>query len=125
MSKFHAWYYDPKTGEGRIFDDPADVPEGWVDRVPEPGSEAPAPAKAAKAAAPAAASPAKAGAEPKGMTRTEIMAALKGGGVEFKATSKTEELHDLLKGKVMEVLAQRNIEFDADADVRDLLAKLG
>lgn len=73
---FHAWHYDPKTGEGRIFDDPADVPEGWVDRVPEIGSAAPAPTKAAKAATPAAATatvpPVKATETPNGMTRAEV-----------------------------------------------------
>ena len=27
------WRYDPKTGEGRVFTDVADVPEGWVDSL--------------------------------------------------------------------------------------------
>lgn len=117
---FPGWRYNPKTGEGRQFDSADDVPNGWVDRVPEDGDDEPAPkAKPAKADKPA--TPADDGA----MSRQEMIAALKGGGVEFKATMKNEELHDLLKGKVMEVLAQRNIPFDADANVRDLLAKLG
>lgn len=111
---FPAWFYDPETQTGQVFNNADEVPEGWVDRLDgEPtvvGSEA-KPAKAEKA--------------DKGMARQDIITALKNGNVEFKATMKTEELHDLLKGKVMEVLAQRNIAFDADADVRDLLAKLG
>jgi hypothetical protein len=121
MSKavFHAWMYDPKTGEGRIFDDADDVPKGWVDRVPEEGGEEPEVKTKAKS-------------EPKDkpvadasvMTRAEIMTALKGGGVDFAVTAKTEVLHDLLKAKVTEVLTQRSIAFDADASVRDLLAKL-
>ena len=114
---FHAWRYDPKSGEGRIFTDPADVPRGWVDRVPDKLDEPETPkSKADKAVDDSADTT---------MTRNEIMTALKGGGVAFKATAKTSELHDLLKGKVMEVLAQRNVEFDANADVRDLLTKLG
>ena len=76
MSKiFHAWRYDPKTGEGRIFDNEEDVPKGWVDRLPEEGEE---PAKAPKAAKPKAETPAPAGDAPEPMTRNEIMAALKG-----------------------------------------------
>lgn len=119
MTKFHAWRYDPKTGEGRVFDNEDDVPKGWVDRVPEEGDE---PAKVAKAAKEPVAGKAPKPEEPKPMTRQELMAALKGGGVTFSATAKNEDLHDLLKGKVMEVLAQRQIAFNADADVRDLLA---
>ena len=90
---------------------------GWVDRVPDKLAEPEtAKTKADKAVDDSADT---------AMTRDEIMTALKGGGVAFKATAKTSELHDLLKGKVMEVLAQRNVEFDANADVRDLLTKLG
>lgn len=120
MTKFHAWRYDPVTGEGRIFDNEDDVPAGWVDRVPEVGDEAPAP-KAARAKAAPATAPAT---DDKAMTRAEIIAALKGGGVEFKVTEKTEVLADMLKSKVVEVLTQRQIAFDADAPTRDLLAKL-
>lgn len=119
MSKdFPAWRYDPVTREGRVFDTADDVPEGWVDRLGAEGEVVTVKVKGGAAKAP----------EPKDdgtMTRAEIMAALKGGGVDFKVTAKTDELHDLLKGKVMEVLTQRNIEFDADADARTLLAKLG
>lgn len=120
MSKdsFPAWFYNPETKEGQIFESADDVPEGWVDRLDgEPkvvGSKAKAP-KAQKT-------------EPTddtSMTRAEMIEALKNGGVEFKVTAKNAELHDLLKGKVMEVLTQRQIAFDADAPVRDLLEKLG
>ena len=113
---FPAWYYDPATKQGQVFNSADEVPEGWVDRLDgEPtaiGSKPRTPAKEKPAADPAA------------MTRKEITEALKAGGISFSPTEKTETLHDLLKGKVMEVLAQRNIAFDADASVRDLLAKL-
>lgn len=120
MSKdFPAWRYNPKTRQGQIFDNADDVPTGWVRRLPEEGEDEPVTTKAKPAAKQAAAT-----GEREPMTRQELMTALKGGGVTFKANAKNEELHDLLKGKVMEVLAQRDIAFDADADVRDLLAKV-
>jgi hypothetical protein len=40
------WMYDPKTGEGKIFEKEKDAPKGWVDT---PAKVKAAPAKKAKA----------------------------------------------------------------------------
>lgn len=113
---FPAWYYNPTTLEGQIFETADTVPDGWVDRLDgEPTSIG------SKLKAPKPATEPVVG----GMSRKDMMEALKAGGIEFKVNMKNEELHDLLKGKVMEVLAQRQIAFNADADVRDLLKLLG
>ena len=116
MAPFHAWFYDPVTRQGQIFNSADEVPEGWVDRLDgEPSAIGSKPRPAAME---------KPVDDPTAMSRKEITEALKAGGISFSPTEKTEALSDLLKGKVMEVLAKRNIPFDANAPVRDLLAKL-
>lgn len=114
-TKWPSWRYDPETKEGRIFEAPDDVPEGWVERLGDEPTAKPKPA----------AKPAKTDDDAAPMARKDIMAELKNGGIAFDAKAKSTDLYDLLKGKVMEALTAKNITFDAEASAADLLKLLG
>lgn len=108
--KFPGWRYDPATGEGGLFNSADEVPDGWLDHVPPPG-------------APLAQEPAVSVRKP--MTRAEITAALDSGRISYDPKAKADELHALLRDKVIAALKARAIAFDEAADTRDLLALLG
>lgn len=103
--KFPAWFYDPETKQGQVFQSADDVPDGWVETLDDALTKV-------EKAAPV-------------MARKAVIAELKNGGIEFDAKANTADLYDLLKGKLMEALTAQNIEFDADASAPELLKLLG
>lgn len=104
-----AWH--PKTGENQVFDHPDDVPADWLDTHPD-NVKAKAPVKAAPA-------PATTGLP---LTRDEIVKALSGFEIPFRANAKDKALYELLEKSLREHFATEKVEVPAGADVPALLA---
>ena len=102
--KINAWFYDPVTGEGRIFTSKGDIPKGWLDHVPTADDKKVVTRKA--------------------MTKDEITGILDEGGIEYKKNASAGDLHDLLVDAVHRTLVEQGTEFDSNADVRDLIPLL-
>lgn len=96
------WRYDPKTGEGRVFTDVNDVPDGWVDSLDGHDADA----------------------KNDGMSRKDITTALEAGGIKYAAKAKTDDLYTLLRSSVLKALVEGKIEHDDNATLPELLALL-
>lgn len=101
-----AWH--PETGENQIFNHPSEVPEGWLDTHP---SNVKAAVK-------------QEGNKPLSMTRKEIVAALNDGGLSFDNKAPVKALYAQLTDAVKAVLTEAQVQFDPNADTKDLLALL-
>lgn len=97
------FFYDPSTGEGRVFEDEAAVPKGWLDHV----SLVPQVERSV---------------DP--MSRAEIVAALEAGGVSFAAKAKTGDLYELLASSLKAALKEAGIAHAEGATARDMLTLL-
>lgn len=106
---YPALKWHPETGESRLFDKAGDVPEGWLDTHP---------ANLARVQADAAAAPKPVKLS---LSRTEIQAALREGGIDHNIKASTKDLHDLLRERCIKHLTEGGIEFDAAADTKTLL----
>ena len=103
--------WNPETGEAQVFAKDADVPEGWLDHHPaDPAYAAPDEEAASQNKTP----------KPKPMTKGELTAALKSGGIEFDNDAKVAELDALLHGKLREVLTARGAQIADTATTREL-----
>jgi len=96
--------YDPATGEGRIFTNSNDVPEGWVDRLPDGTEE----------------QPVKATDDFDGMARADITKALEEGGIKYRKNDSTAGLYTLLRTNLSEVLGD-DPHYKAEMSVPDML----
>lgn len=113
MSKdpnFPAHKFHPVTGELKVCNSAADVPEGWIDTHPNNLPKVD----------PAAADPAanKAGLE---MSREEIMGALDEGGIEYSKNAPTTTLYKKLTEAVKKTLLERGIAYDESFNTKQLL----
>lgn len=104
---FPAWFYNPETREGRIFETADAVPDGWVTGLD--GIEA------------------ASGDETKPMTRKELVDALTNGGIAFDKRATVADLDALLREKATEALVKRGLSADElkAEDTRALLARIG
>lgn len=105
--------WNPETGESQVFDSPEEREEaGWLDHHPNDEEKG---GPSAKADAPDKDPP---------MERSEVIAALKEGGVRFNESANTKQLDNALKAALRKALtaAGRASEFDKNTSTRDLLA---
>ena len=101
-SAFPSFVWHPETGERKLCKSPEDVPEGYLDHHPanplytdeKASVKEPGPAK----------DPAPAD-EVGGMSRAEIVAALKEGGVKFTPNTGTPKLAKILEAEVDNALS--------------------
>ena len=101
-----AW--DPETGDAQVYNHPSEVPEGFLDAHPNHPKFKPAPA-------------AEPGSE---MTRAEVIAALKSGGVSFNPAAKQAVLYELLTVAVKKALDATKVKYDPALPTKQLLALL-
>jgi hypothetical protein len=102
-NEWPAWRYDPKTGQGKIFNSEADVPKGWID---DPGkckvapfvqgeaesrSEPSRPAPKFDAPAPAE-SPNKGLAKQHGLTKKAMLEDFKANEIEVDGSLSADDL---------------------------------
>lgn len=106
--KFPGMRWHPETGENRIFNSAAEVPDGWQDRHPADTADA-------KPAPPPTANPLP-------MSKAEVKAALTAGGIAFEPRLGHKALYEILVVSLKEHLTAAGIEFPADATAPQLLA---
>lgn len=122
--------WHPKSGEMRVFQDDEAHPDGWISTHPDnlavlreagiPHPDDPESGKAVKQAKQVVNSTGK---PPEfTMSRSEIIAALKAGGISYPANGSAVALHDLLRAKLTEVLTERNVENLDDLTTQDMLS---
>lgn len=94
--------WHPTTGEPQVFKDDETPPDGWLTYHPaDPEKAPPKPPEI-------------------GMTKAEMIEALKGGGIAPPATATAAELAGLLTTALVSNLTMRKIEYPADATVKEL-----
>lgn len=109
-SQFPAMLWNQKTGESRVFERAEDVPAGYLDHYPTDAEKAEAPEPASPNALP--------------MTREEIIAALKQGGIKFKGNASAAVLYAQLTDAVHFALTEAKVEFNPESPTPDLLKLL-
>lgn len=120
MSKLH-WH--PKTGEAKVFGEDETPPADWLDHHPnDPAHAAPEPAPEPAPKKPGKGEPKASEGDDAAMTKAELTAALKAGGVMFPASATLAELNDLLVNALREALTIRGAEYSEQDGPRKLLA---
>ena len=107
--KFPGWRWDPYTGEGRVFQIAADVPEGWIDQHP------------ANLPTPAPKAPVKAADE---LTGAEVKAALDLGRVTYQKNAGAAALLKTLKDSLSVSLTAKGVKVAPDATAKAMLLEL-
>jgi|GEM_PF-4803772 len=95
---YPALKWHPETGECSLFNDAAEVPDGYLDVHPN---------NLAKESEKAATLP---------MKRKAIIAALKSGSISFDPQADAATLYDLLLSGVKAALTEQELAFDAESD---------
>lgn len=117
--------WNPETGERVVFSDDETPPKNFLPCHPaDPDIKA----KLAKAGiAVAAQEPEPQAAESDdraGMSKEEVVAALKAGNIEFKANASKAALTDLLITELKKVLTVKGVAFDENETAKSLLDKV-
>lgn len=114
VHEFHEFpkqVYNPMTAEMIVAKSATDVPQGWIDHYPTEDER-----DAANKPDPDKASP---------LSRDQLIAALKEGGISFKANASTKDLEGLLAESLRAVLVKRGAQVAINTTVVDLLYAVG
>ena len=110
VTEFPKYYWPPAGGEPIVAKSAGDVPAGYLPYNPADPERAAA-AKAAEADKPALP-----------MSKSEVVTALKEGGIPHDKKASHESLYELLSNGVKSALTEAGVEFDAtETDVKKLL----